>query len=252
MIAAIVLYVIGTDQLKGFAVTLLIGVVTSMYTSVFVSHVIFEIAEKRQWLTKVKMLRLIGHTKIDFMSWFPYCFTASLLITIMAIVVSFYRGQGLFDIDFTGGVSVQVEFKQPQQADEVRKLLGDRPEADRLKDLAITDVRVGDQDKGLQFIVNTSEPSMDKVKRELAKVFGDKLAHNSLPLHSSRDHSRNACQGTSAASQGSPPRRSRPSRRRKASRAAICRCRAVGFHRSGLVDASPWPTTKPRSPPTRS
>jgi SecD/SecF fusion protein len=180
MIAAIVLWCIGSDQLKGFAVTLLIGVVTSMYTSVFVSHLMFEIAEKRQWLTKIKMLRLIGHTKIDFMHWFPYCFTASLLITVMALVVSVYRGVGLFDIDFTGGVSVQVEFKQPQETDEVRKLLGERPESERLKDLAITDVRVGDQEKGLQFVVNTSEPSMERVQSELTKVFGDKLAHNAI------------------------------------------------------------------------
>ena len=71
MIAATVLYVIGSDQIKGFAVTLWLGVAISMYTSVFVSRVIFDIAEKRQWITKVKMLRLIGHTNIDFMGWFP-------------------------------------------------------------------------------------------------------------------------------------------------------------------------------------
>ena len=106
--------VLGTDQLKGFAVTLWLGVVTSMYTSVFVSHVIFDIAEKRQWITDVKMKRWIGHTDIDFMSWFPYCLTASILITVMAIGVSFIRGQGLFDIDFTGGVSVQAVFNEPQ------------------------------------------------------------------------------------------------------------------------------------------
>ena len=79
MIAATVLYMIGTDQVKGFAVTLWLGVATSMYTSVFVARVIFDIAEKRQWITKVKMLRLIGHTNIDFMGWFPYCLTASIL-----------------------------------------------------------------------------------------------------------------------------------------------------------------------------
>ena len=71
MIAATVLYMIGSDQVKGFAVTLWLGVATSMYTSVFVARVIFDIAEKRQWITKVKMLRVIGHTNIDFMGWFP-------------------------------------------------------------------------------------------------------------------------------------------------------------------------------------
>ena len=38
----------------------------------------------------------------------------------MAIGVSFYRGKGLFDIDFTGGVSVQALFNKPQDTGEVR------------------------------------------------------------------------------------------------------------------------------------
>ena len=55
LIAATVLYLIGSDQIKGFAVTLWLGTVISIYTSVFVAHVIFDVAEKRQWVTKLKM-----------------------------------------------------------------------------------------------------------------------------------------------------------------------------------------------------
>ena len=47
LIAASVLYWLGNEQLRGFAIPLWIGVATSMYTSVFVAHVIFDIAEKR-------------------------------------------------------------------------------------------------------------------------------------------------------------------------------------------------------------
>ena len=52
LIAATVLYMVGSDQVRGFAVTLWLGVAISMYTSVFVARVIFEIADKRQWITK--------------------------------------------------------------------------------------------------------------------------------------------------------------------------------------------------------
>ena len=85
-----------------------------VYTSVFVADVIFNIADKRQWITKLKMQRLIGHTNIDFMGWFPVCLTGWILITVMAIGVSIYRGQGLFDIDFTGGTMVQALFNKPK------------------------------------------------------------------------------------------------------------------------------------------
>ena len=175
MIAATVLYMIGSDQVKGFAVTLWLGVATSMYTSVFVARVIFDIAEKRQWITKVKMLRVIGHTNIDFMGWFPYCLTASLLITVMAIVVSFVRGTGLFDIDFTGGISVQALFDQPQDPAVVREKL-----ANRLEDVAVSDVRIANEKPGLRFEINTSEPDMEKVKKVLTQAFGDKLARNTV------------------------------------------------------------------------
>jgi SecD/SecF fusion protein len=175
MIAATVLYMIGSDQVKGFAVTLWLGVATSMYTSVFVARVIFDIAEKRQWITKVKMLRVIGHTNIDFMGWFRYCLVGSILVTVMAIVVAFYRGTGLFDIDFTGGISVQALFDQPQDPAMVRAKL-----TDRLPDVAVSDVHLGGEPQGLRFDIDTSESDMDKVKRVLSEAFGDKLARNTV------------------------------------------------------------------------
>ena len=161
LIAATVLYIIGTDQVKGFAVPLWLGVAISIFTSVFVARVIFDVAEKWQWITKVKMLRVIGHTNIDFMKLFPYTLTTSILITMMAIGVSFIRGEGLFDIDFTGGVSVQVVFDKPQGIDEVRELLSKGPEAEILPDLAVTDVRIEGQKGGFavchQYVGERSE-----------------------------------------------------------------------------------------------
>ncbi len=180
LIAATVLYMVGSDQLRGFAVTLWLGVTISMFTSVFVARVIFEIADKRQWITRLKMLHMIGHTNIDFMGWFPLCATLSTAVTVMAIVVSVIRGQGLFDIDFTGGVSVQAMFNQPQDTGEVRRLLSEGPQADRLPDLAISDVRVTGEDAGLRFEINTSERDLANVKRALSDAFGDKLARNTV------------------------------------------------------------------------
>ena len=124
LIAATVLFVEGTEQVKGFAVTFWLGAVLSIWATMFVARVIFEIAERRQWLTQVKMMHVIGHTKIDFMGWFPACATFSVLITVLGLAVAVYRGKGLFDIDFTGGVSVQALFNEPQDIGEVRKTVG--------------------------------------------------------------------------------------------------------------------------------
>ena len=54
-----ILYVVGTEQIKGFAVTLFLGVVLSMYTAVFCARVVFDIAERQGWITKLTMMQMI-------------------------------------------------------------------------------------------------------------------------------------------------------------------------------------------------
>jgi SecD/SecF fusion protein len=179
LIAAAVLFYLGSDQLRGFALTLGIGVVTSMFTAVFVSHVIFDVAERRRW-TSASMWRWIGHTNIDFMGMAPYCIVASVLITVIAVGVSFVRGKSLFDIDFTGGVSVQVLFDKEHDTGAIREKLGSLPKAERLPDLAINGVQKEDERKGLRFDINTSEMNGKKVAQKLWQVFGSELAHNAV------------------------------------------------------------------------
>ena len=77
------------------------------------ARVIFDIAEKHRWITQLKMHHLVGHTEIDFMGWFPYCATFSVIITVLGLGVALWRGQALLDIDFTGGTSVQTLFNSP-------------------------------------------------------------------------------------------------------------------------------------------
>jgi SecD/SecF fusion protein len=179
LLAAIVLYAIGTDQVRGFAVALFLGVALSMFTSVWVSRVIFDIAEKKQWLTQLKMLRLIGETKIDFMRIFPITATCSLLIIVAGLFAVWQRGVGLLDIDFTGGVSVQIVFRegQFQETADVRSAV-----TNKLPDVVVSDVRMADRPIGEGFLINTSEPKLKKVEASLEEVFGDKLVTNSVTL----------------------------------------------------------------------
>jgi SecD/SecF fusion protein len=180
MIAAIVLYVIGNEQVKGFALTLLLGVSISLFTSVFVARVIFDIAEKHRWITQLKMHHLVGHTEIDFMSLFPYCATVSLVLVVLGLGVSFWRGTGLFDIDFTGGVSVQTLFKKQQNIGQLRNTLEKMP--DFFPDVTISEVRFGDELNNLRFDINTSNANIDQVKGELKKLFANELRTNELKV----------------------------------------------------------------------
>ena len=161
LIAATVLFVVGTEQVRGFAVTFWLGAVLSIWATMFVARVVFEIAERRQWITKVKMMQVIGHTEFDFMHWFPVTASISVIITVLGLLIAFHRGVGLFDIDFTGGVSVQTVFTEAQDIGDIRKRVAHLP------DVAVSNVQIQGEKEGGRFIIDTSESDLEKVKQDL-------------------------------------------------------------------------------------
>jgi SecD/SecF fusion protein len=167
LISAVVLYIVGTDQIKGFAVTLILGLLMSLYTAVFVSRVIFDIVEKKKWLTRLNMMHLIGHTNIDFIRWRGPAIWASLVLIAIGFVAVGMRGPEILDIDFTGGSSVQLLFAKDKEHDiaDVRKAV------EHLPDVAVSSVG----DNNLEFKVDTSERDLAAVQASLQKAFGDSL-----------------------------------------------------------------------------
>jgi len=110
LIVAMILYTVGTEQTRGFAVTLFLGVVFTLYTAVFCSHVVFEVLERRGWLTRVTMLRLLNKPNIDFMSMRKTTVTVFGTLCVLGVLLAVIRGKTLYDIDFVGGVSVDIAF----------------------------------------------------------------------------------------------------------------------------------------------
>ena len=123
LITAVVLYAIATDQLKGFAVTLFLGILMSMYSAVFCSRVAFDIAERKRWISKLRMTQIVGQTSFDFVGRRKIAAACSIALIIVGLCGAVYRGKNLFDIDFNGGSSVQVMLNDPKPIGEVRALL---------------------------------------------------------------------------------------------------------------------------------
>lgn len=150
VITGIILYAVGTETIKGFAVTLILGLVVSMYTAIFCARVLFDIAEKQRWITELKMMRLFSATNIDFLRWGKLAIAGSIIVIVVGLAAVALRGKGILDVDFTGGVSVEIVFKQPKSTDEVRRKL------DGLPDLTVTDVRTLEGRREERFTINTS------------------------------------------------------------------------------------------------
>ncbi|GAB6165377.1 protein translocase subunit SecD [Thermostilla marina] len=183
LITAVVLYVVGTDQVKGFAVTLFLGVSLSLFTAVYCARIVFEIAERRRWITKLTMMRLIDKTNINFMAAKNVAMALSGLLILTGMVAVYQRGSGLLDIDFTGGVALETYFTEPQDIADIRRELKD------LRDLAVSDVRLQGEEPGRRFMINTSSPPgseaeayLQQVKDKIAQTFGKKLVHYSVEI----------------------------------------------------------------------
>lgn len=119
LITAVILFIIGTDQIKGFAVTLFIGLAISMYTALFLGRLLFDIAEKRRWLTKLSMMKLVPETNLDFLKYRFVCTAISLAVIVGGLALFSYRGDKNYDIDFTGGTMVSFQTTESQKTDDV-------------------------------------------------------------------------------------------------------------------------------------
>ena len=122
-LTALVLYVIGTDQIRGFGTTLMLGNITSMFTAIFVARVIFEVGERTRWIKSLTMTNLFPNPNIDWVKYFGPATIASLVLLVIGVVATGARGKGLFDTDLLGGTSVTFILKEPTPEDVVRKKL---------------------------------------------------------------------------------------------------------------------------------
>lgn len=180
LITAIVIYRIAPDNVKGFGVTLILGIVMSMYSAIFLSRLVFDICEKTRSLTELKMAQIVKGTKIDFLGKRVIAGICSLIVIGIGLTAVTNRGEDLLNIDFTGGSSVTMVFEddQPMNFADVKSTLDETELAD--KNLSL--VEVGEQDTGLRYTVKSVDEDIVAVQALLKDTFGERLKTYSLEI----------------------------------------------------------------------
>jgi SecD/SecF fusion protein len=119
---AIVLYVVGNDQLKGFGVTMTVGLLISLFTSLYMTRTIFDLWAVTGWLKKLSMMRLFARPDIDFMTIRYYLFAATGGLTILGMALFIGRLPDDLNIDFVGGTAYagQLEAGQAMSIEKLR------------------------------------------------------------------------------------------------------------------------------------
>jgi len=180
LITAIVLYAIGTDQIRGFAVTLILGILFSMFTAIYMSRTLFDIAERRGMLSltmsdMVNTFRfaLSGSKGFDFMSRGPLAMTLSGLLMVAGIAAIVARGGTILDIDFAGGSSVTFRLQETTTTDTVRAVVAKSlagPDGAKAE-FTVNNVSMETAPAGTIFKVDSAIENVDELKKRIGEGF---------------------------------------------------------------------------------
>ncbi|MCK4261754.1 protein translocase subunit SecD, partial [bacterium] len=174
LIAALVLFRFGTGPIRGFATTLSIGILVSMFTAIVVTRVIFDLLCRRRRFGQIKMMQLVGVPRISFIPRRKMAFALSGLVILVGMVSFFEKGEAKKGIDFTGGTLLVRGFEEPVAASRIREALSE---------LGLEGSEIQQFDEGRGVIIRTkmgkgytTTPQMvdDKLSKT-AQIVDDKL-----------------------------------------------------------------------------
>jgi SecD/SecF fusion protein len=109
LITAVILFWLGSGSIKGFAVTLTIGLLASMFSAILVTRVLFRWCIDLNLLKKLSFLDLIRATRWDFLSKSKLSYIISGLLLVASIGAVAYRGEKSLGVDFTGGTLLRFQ-----------------------------------------------------------------------------------------------------------------------------------------------
>lgn len=165
LIAAFLLFQFGTGPIRGFAVTLTIGLIASMFTAIVVTRTIFEILLSRGLLKSLPMLRLIKETKIDFIGKRRIFYAISIIVIALGLIFFFKKGKQAYGIDFVGGELQEYSFNTPVTIDAVRQVLKEL-------DLGLASIQQF-KDNPNAVLIRTSVNKTDIITKKLKERFPD-------------------------------------------------------------------------------
>ncbi|MEM6473615.1 MAG: protein translocase subunit SecF, partial [Planctomycetota bacterium] len=182
LFTAIVLYAIGTDQIRGFAVTLILGILYSMFTAIYMSRTLFDLAERHNKVSlgmsdAVNSIRssLTSGGTFDFISKGKLTLLASAVLILIGIGSLFARGRTILDIDFAGGSSVQFRLREVATTQQVRDIVEDGIgdfEGTPVQ-FTVNGVSMEGASDGTVFKVDSSLETVSDLQERLVEIFGN-------------------------------------------------------------------------------
>jgi SecD/SecF fusion protein len=125
LLTAIVLYVFGSGPVQGFATTLIIGILSSLFSAIFISRLIFTWALDKNYVVNFankKTLNALANINFDFLSMRKVAYVISGTLVLISLLSLTFRGLN-YGVDFSGGRTFVIRFDQPVNTLEIRRAL---------------------------------------------------------------------------------------------------------------------------------
>jgi SecD/SecF fusion protein len=143
VITAIVLYQFGTGPIKGFALTLMIGIMSSMFTALFVSRTVFNLILSRSTSTTLSIgrLRIFRKPSFKILGLRKFGFALSIVLILVGVGSAIVKGGYNLGIDFKGGTLLELHFDPAVPVSDIRDALASVEVGDRTLDLRRSEIK---------------------------------------------------------------------------------------------------------------
>ena len=177
LITACALFLFGTGPIKGFAVTLSLGVILNLFTALFGTRMVYDYAVLKRWLKKLSFFEFFQQPNFDFIGVRRYAFIISGALSILGLVafVQLSRGHGNLGVEFSGGALVEMSAAKPFTVNEVRGIL----DKEGWGHAEIQQIEAG---KELMVKLKKSEDSVGQMSQHLVEILNKALPDNNFKV----------------------------------------------------------------------
>jgi SecD/SecF fusion protein len=179
LITALALFLFGTGPIKGFAVTLTMGIIFNLISTLFGTRLVYDVLHARRLLKPFGFFQFITTPNFDYMKLKKYSFALSGVLVLIGLIafVQIGRGKANLGVDFSGGILVQYKAEQPFVLQEVRQLLADQG-------LEGVDLQKVENEYRLIVRLKKSEEKVENLGKKISVIFNENMPDKQFVMES--------------------------------------------------------------------
>ena len=112
----------GTGPIQGFGVTLLIGVLSTLFTVLITGHLVMEMLTESEFIKTITMRRMLGELHTDFVKLGKPMAIGSIALVVVSLIYVFVQRDHIYGIDFAGGDVITLQYKEKLDTAKIRDL----------------------------------------------------------------------------------------------------------------------------------